>query len=268
MYGILTNIFYNSFPVKIFHYLIILPRNVIALRHKFFFVMKNILIFTLLLTVSCNKFNPEFLNNFNPVISSISDVIQELFKDEKNYDIVICGKGNMININQSKKIDFFNQISIKNEFVLHDNQECFSTLFSYDMNIMYSQPEPYTNYEKMILPFDSDTWIYFILFFCFAFVGISLINLMPKTFKNLVYGKGVKMPTFNAIGTFFGIGQTKLPDNNFARIILMHFIIFCLIFRTAYQGETFPQNNFSVKFLSFYVAKISYEIDKNLSKFE
>jgi hypothetical protein len=31
----------------------------------------------------------------------------------------------------------------------------------------------------------------------------------------------------------------RLPDNNFGRIILMNFILFCLIIRTGYQGVLF-----------------------------
>jgi hypothetical protein len=102
---------------------------------------------------------------------------------------------------------------------------------------MISPPEPYSNYEKMILPFDDLTWYYLLGVFCSAFVGIFILNQTPKFFRDLVYGKNVNMPSFNVIGTFFGIGQTKLPDNNFGRIILMAFILFCLIFRTAYQGK-------------------------------
>lgn len=107
------------------------------------------------------------------------------------------------------------------------------------VGVMISPPMSYNSYEKLILPFDRDTWIYLILVFFGAFIGIFVINKLPKTFKELVFGRKVKMPSFNVLGTFFGIGQTKLPENNFGRIILMHFIIFCLIFRTAYQGKRF-----------------------------
>lgn len=97
-----------------------------------------------------------------------------------------------------------------------------------------SPPQLYTDYEKMILPFDEETWIYLIIVFGGAFFGIFLINHLSKNVKDIVYGRNVKMPSFNVLGTLFGIGQTKLPENNFGRIILMAFIIFCLIFRTAY----------------------------------
>jgi hypothetical protein len=117
--------------------------------------------------------------------------------------------------------------------------ECSIALFSMPLVSMYTPPDPYTNYEKMILPFDSDTWMYLIVVFCLSFLSIFIINQFPKAFKDLVYGKNVKMPSFNVLGAFFGIGQTKLPDNNFGRIILIFFIIFCLVMRTAYQGVFF-----------------------------
>lgn len=37
----------------------------------------------------------------------------------------------------------------------------------------------------------------------------------------------------------FGGGQQVLPNRNFARFLLMNFILFCLIMRTAYQGKQF-----------------------------
>lgn len=115
--------------------------------------------------------------------------------------------------------------------------DCTATFDEQKVFAMYSPPEPYTNYEKMLLPFDDTTWIYLAITFAIAFVFIFFTNLLPSVFKNIVFGQGVKMPTFNVIGTFFGISQPRLPENNFGRIILMFFIIFCLIFRTAYQGK-------------------------------
>lgn len=113
---------------------------------------------------------------------------------------------------------------------------CTTPFFEQSIYAMYSPPEPYTNYEKMTMPFDYDTWIYLIIVFFVAFIAINVVNYFTE-FREILYGKGIKMPSFNVVRTFFGIGQTKLPENNFARIILVTFIIFCLIFRTAYQGE-------------------------------
>jgi len=41
------------------------------------------------------------------------------------------------------------------------------------------------------------------------------------------------------IATFFGISQRRVSARNFARFLLMLYIIWCLIIRTAYQGVLF-----------------------------
>ena len=57
--------------------------------------------------------------------------------------------------------------------------------------------------------------------------------------KNVFYGSKVQSPIFNIVRGFFGIGQTILPEKNFSRLILLSFILWCLVVRTAYQGKLF-----------------------------
>jgi hypothetical protein len=47
---------------------------------------------------------------------------------------------------------------------------------------------------------------------------------------------GIKTPTYNMFGAFFGISQMRLPAENFPRILLMFFLYMCLVFRTLYQS--------------------------------
>lgn len=102
-----------------------------------------------------------------------------------------------------------------------------------------AKPEAYSSFEKMILPFDSLTWISSICVFSTAFISIFIVNLMPKRTRILFYGKNVVTPALNVVAIFFGISQTKLPTNSFARLILMNFVMFCLVLRAAYQGVLF-----------------------------
>jgi len=47
------------------------------------------------------------------------------------------------------------------------------------------------------------------------------------------------MPALNVLSVFFGLGQMILPGRNFARFLLMLFIIWSLIVTTGYQSVMF-----------------------------
>lgn len=102
-----------------------------------------------------------------------------------------------------------------------------------------AKPESFNSFEKMILPFDLLTWIFTIVVFITAFGCISIINLFSKQTQKLFYGENVKSPALNVLGIFFGFSQTHLPVKNFPRMLLVTFVMFCLVLRTAYQGVLF-----------------------------
>lgn len=115
-----------------------------------------------------------------------------------------------------------------------------TTAFSEEkFGFIITPPNSYGSYEKILMPFDLITWILLFSTFLLAFVTIMIVNNFPCELQNVVYGVNVQMPSYNVVSIFFGIGQTQLPENNFPRIILTLFIIFCLIFRTAYQGVSY-----------------------------
>jgi hypothetical protein len=99
--------------------------------------------------------------------------------------------------------------------------------------------EHYTNYEKIMFPFDMTSWILFAIFFGLTLVAIAVINTQPRETRVIIYGAGIETPTYNVFGAFFGISQMRLPSENCPRILLTFFIYLCLIFRTCYQGRMF-----------------------------
>ena len=100
--------------------------------------------------------------------------------------------------------------------------------------------EPYTSYEKLLLPFDGLTWIFLLIFFGIGFAVVILVRLSKSPSLNeWVIGSNVRNPAFNIFATLMGIGKNILPKTNVARMFLMNWILFCLIFRTAYQGKYF-----------------------------
>ncbi|KAG5666299.1 hypothetical protein PVAND_017850 [Polypedilum vanderplanki] len=150
------------------------------------------------------------------------------------------------------KLKFVNEsienvdINIAYGFVgTHENDAFVVTSPIYTINIgmMVTKGEKYTDYEKLLLPFDDITWILLVGTFFIAFGMIFVLNRMSKRIKILFFGEGVSVPSLNVVSTYFGISQVTLPISNFPRFILMMFILFCLIFRTAYQGVLFEFMN-------------------------
>jgi hypothetical protein len=97
----------------------------------------------------------------------------------------------------------------------------------------------YTPYEKLLLPFSYETWIWFVVLHIVAIVVILIVKVMSKTVRDFVFGLNVTNPVLNLLIAFTGGGQMVLPGRNFARFILMMYILFSLVVRTAYQGISF-----------------------------
>ena len=100
--------------------------------------------------------------------------------------------------------------------------------------------EPYTPYEKLLLPFDGLTWMFLLIFFSIGFTVVIIIRLSKSPSLNeWIVGANIRNPAFNIFATLMGIPLKILPKTNVARFLLMNLILFCLIFRTAYQGKYF-----------------------------
>ena len=100
--------------------------------------------------------------------------------------------------------------------------------------------EPYTGWEKLLLPFDRSSWMWLGMSFIFAFLVIFLIRISKsKMLYNNIVGERVTAPALNVVAIFMGIGQLSLPEGNGTRFLFINFVVFCLIMRTAYQGKYF-----------------------------
>jgi hypothetical protein len=110
---------------------------------------------------------------------------------------------------------------------------------SADFYYLITPTEFYSNYEKLVMPFETYAWICFGLSFALTFGIILVLNQLAKRIRSIILGKGIQHPAMNALNIFFGISQNKLPNENFARILLAMFIFLCMIFRTCYQSMMF-----------------------------
>lgn len=98
----------------------------------------------------------------------------------------------------------------------------------------------YTALEKFFRPLDIATWIGFFSVVLLGFVVIFVLERSTNhDLSDFIFGEGVDEPYLNILIAIVGGSQTKLPYGNFARFILMMFLIFCLVIRNVYTGALF-----------------------------
>lgn len=108
--------------------------------------------------------------------------------------------------------------------------------FSIPMVFVIPLGEKLTAFEKLIRPLEAVVWIIMIVFLSIGLLVIFILDWKYKGLRAFVYGTGIRTPVINMVKTMFGQSATKLPRRNFARFILMVFLLFCFVQRNVYQG--------------------------------
>lgn len=93
-----------------------------------------------------------------------------------------------------------------------------------------------TAVEKFTHPFSNDLWIACIVLYLIGSLVISVVNFQSENMKNFVFGRNVKFPHLNMFAGLVGNTQPLLPGRNFARFILMNYLLYFLVIRTSYIG--------------------------------
>lgn len=117
----------------------------------------------------------------------------------------------------------------------------FKTGFAEEkMYFMITSSQAYSNYAKIFLPFDQTTWTMICVTFCFLFGIVVTIRLLSAFIQLLFYGSKTRFSFLNLIAIFLGSSATSwIPRAFYSRFILIFWLLFCLIIRTAYQGVMF-----------------------------
>jgi hypothetical protein len=116
----------------------------------------------------------------------------------------------------------------------------FSNSYASDKLVFIIPPgKKFTALEKLIYPFKLTSWTLIVMVFVVGILVILIVQFQSKTVRDFVFGTGVKTPLLNLFVAFIGGNQKKLPRRNFARFLLMMFLIYSLIIRTVYQGSYF-----------------------------
>jgi len=116
------------------------------------------------------------------------------------------------------------------------------------VKFMIAKGQVESPFLKLTKPFDTEVWIYL---GCSMFIGLLTIQIVlrcRRQARNFVFGRNVTTPTLNMWQIFNGLGMITLPSRNFARFILILYIIFCLIVRVGYQAKLyqFLQQDFRI----------------------
>lgn len=115
-----------------------------------------------------------------------------------------------------------------------------SRAFYFDRIILVIPPDiPIDPMKKLLLPFDTFTWIGLLLILFIATALLLALKILPREFHNFILGKFIKNQLLNIWSVFLGGSQTRLPGTNFARFMLMSFAMFCLVMRNSYTGSLF-----------------------------
>ncbi|CRK90117.1 CLUMA_CG003835, isoform A [Clunio marinus] len=135
-------------------------------------------------------------------------------------------------------------LAVGNWWLKTDRLKFFSSTHSYAQQpLIFIIPpgKPVTHLERLISAFSLQSWICIGLFYLIGSLVILFVQLKSPCVQEFVFGAGVTSPMFRMFSVFIGDTLNNLPKRNFARFLLMSFIIFTLIIRTVYQGSYFRQ---------------------------
>lgn len=98
---------------------------------------------------------------------------------------------------------------------------------------------PFSSFEKLFRPFQLPVWMLLFVTFVAAACVVTAVKFQSVHIRNFVFGSKNKSPYLNILNVFVGGSLTLLPRRNFARSLLMMFLLFSIVKRTLYQGALF-----------------------------
>ncbi|XP_062539199.1 uncharacterized protein LOC134207509 [Armigeres subalbatus] len=111
----------------------------------------------------------------------------------------------------------------------------------YTSRVLFAVPEgrPYSSLEKLLRPYERTVW----MVACGLLIGATVLILFMKfatsELRKFIYGERNETPLLNLFIVFFSGGLHIFPRRNFARTVLMLWIVHCFVMRTVYQGLLF-----------------------------
>ncbi|XP_062539197.1 uncharacterized protein LOC134207506 [Armigeres subalbatus] len=108
-----------------------------------------------------------------------------------------------------------------------------------ELVVVVSAGEAYEAFEMLLLPFTNKLWYVFLGCLATASLAIAAIGQMSTTVRNFVFGTRIRTPGVNLLNILLGGSLSVLPTRNFARFLLILWVLHGLIMRTVYQQALF-----------------------------
>lgn len=131
---------------------------------------------------------------------------------------------------------------IGNYFLYASRLKFLSASRAYNSNpltLIVPPGKEFTSFEKLFKPFQSTVWMLLIGVVVIGMFIITLIKFQMPEIGHFVFGTGIRNHYFNILLIFVGGSQHIIPQRNFARSLLMMFLLFCFVQRNLYQGYLF-----------------------------
>ena len=190
-------------------------------------------------------FYPKKYENFYGCELSISKSVE--FWDDENGALMKLIFENKLNANLVEvNVSIFDYEDIdltREQTIITEKYGIISTVsdaHKYDIITFAVSPgEPYTDLERMFMMFAFEVWIATAITLLIGLLTTLILNFIPDTVRKFVIGRDVRNPTMNLISIFLTGGQVQVPGRNFARFLLILFIIWSLIIRTCHQSKLY-----------------------------
>ena len=128
-------------------------------------------------------------------------------------------------------------LDLKQDFI---DKNTFLSPHVFEVFTFVVQPgEPYTDLERMFMMFSIELWIAIAVTLMIGLAATLCLNFVSDKVRKFIIGRDVRNPTMNLVSIFLTGGQIRTPGRNFARFILILFIMWSMIIRTCHQSMLF-----------------------------
>lgn len=114
-----------------------------------------------------------------------------------------------------------------------------NTYYTTNLVWMITPGEIISAVERMKNVFDRKTWMMILLIYVISIIVIFIIKCQSDVVKDFVFGRNNRSPFMTMLVVANGLVLTRLPGRNFARYLLMVFMLYGMVIRSAYTGTWF-----------------------------